>query len=514
MSVIFDIVRKRADLAPDALAIREVTTGQEISYRELDFRSELFAQALERMGLVAGQRVGILSHNNAAFFEILFACGKAGVILVPLNWRLTPSELLPLLEDSAIDVLIHDNNTADLAQSLIGQRDLTLIPIQTHGAPLVEGSFQDLQAQSKQCVKRDLAWPADNTWYMIYTSGTTGTPKAVPQTFGMAMSNYTNLVQALDISAKTRSPNFLPLFHTAGINLHTLPILIAGGTIDVLPGFEADMFMKLLAERLTTAIFAVPAVYQALRLHPDFEQIDFASIPSWGSGGAALPDTVVEIFLTKGVRICQGWGMTETGPSILFQTPLDAETKLGSVGRPLMLSETRIVGPDGKDVRQGEAGELLVRGPLITPGYWNRPDSNSETFGDGGWMRTGDIARKDADGCYYIVDRIKDMYISGGENVFPAEIENVLAAHPDILEAAVLGVADDKWGEVGCACVIAKPGRTPQEADVIAFCKDRLAKYKIPKSMKLLGEFPRTPAGKVRKHILRTTLSAAEPVHS
>jgi len=356
VSVIFDIVRKRADLAPDALAIREVTTGQKISYRELDFRSELFAQALERMGLVAGQRVGILSHNNAAFFEILFACGKAGVILVPLNWRLTPSELLPLLEDSAIDVLIHDNNTADLAQSLIGQRDLTLIPIQTHGASLVEGSFQDLQAQSKQRVKRDLAWPADKTWYMIYTSGTTGTPKAVPQTFGMAMANYTNLVQALDISAKTRSPNFLPLFHTAGINLHTLPILIAGGTVDVLPGFEADMFMKLLAERLTTAIFAVPAVYQALRLHPDFEQIDFASIPSWGSGGAALPDTVVEIFLTKGVRICQGWGMTETGPSILFQTPLDAETKLGSVGRPLMLSETRIVGPDGADVRQGEAG--------------------------------------------------------------------------------------------------------------------------------------------------------------
>lgn len=506
MSVIFDIAEKRANLSGDALAIREVMTGQEISYVELNERADRFAQALERIGVSVGQRVSILTHNNAAFFEILFACGKAGIVLVPLNWRLTSSELFPLLDDSDINVMIHDEDCNELVTSLAEGRDLTLVPIQKHGAPLREGSYQSLQSQSTDTVKRDLAWAADSTWYMIYTSGTTGVPKAVPQTFGMAMANYTNLAQALDISTASRSPNFLPLFHTAGINLHSLPILIAGGTIDVLPGFEPDLFMDLLAEGKTTAIFAVPAVYQALRIHPAFNKIDFANIPSWGSGGAALSDTVVRVFLEKDVRICQGWGMTETGPSILFQTRKDAETKIGSVGRPLMLSECKIVDGDGVEVTQGEVGELLVRGPLITPGYWNRPDANAQTFEVGGWMRTGDVARRDEDGCYYLVDRIKDMYISGGENVYPAEVENILAAHRDILEAAVLGVPDERWGEVGCACVIAKPGHTPNEADVVAFCIERLAKYKIPKSIRFMQDFPRTPAGKVRKHLLRDSL--------
>ncbi|MBR9862234.1 MAG: long-chain fatty acid--CoA ligase [Rhodobacteraceae bacterium] len=506
MSVIFDITAKRADLSPDALAMRDVVSGEEITYQTLEDRANRVAAALERAGLKAGQRVGILTHNNTAFFEILFACAKARIILVPLNWRLTVPELLPLLEDSDINVMIHDVNCSDLAKDAAAVRSLTLVPIQPHGEQPVAGSYQSMRTEPQGDRMRDPAWPADDTWYMIYTSGTTGVPKAVPQTFGMAMSNYLNLTQALDISARSRSPNFLPLFHTAGINLHTLPILIAGGTVDVLPGFDPELFMSVLQEGKTTTLFAVPAVFQALRTHPKFNEIDFTKIPSWGSGGAALPDAVVQEFLSKGVRICQGWGMTETGPSILFQTPNDAETKLGSVGRPLMLSEAKIVDESGKRVAVGDTGELLVRGPLITPGYRNRPEANAETFLEGGWMRTGDVARQDEDGCFYLVDRIKDMYISGGENVYPAEVENTLAHHPDILEAAVLGVADEQWGEVGCACVIPKPGHTPVEADVIAFCKDRLAGYKIPKSVKIMEDFPRTPAGKTRKHLLRDML--------
>ena len=228
MSIIFDIAAKRAELSADVLAIREVVTGQEITYRELNERANRFAEALKRLGIEAGQRIGILSHNNAAFFEILFACGKAGVILVPLNWRLTSAEIMPLLDDSNIDLMIHDANCAELARSLTEERNLTLIPIQTHGDPLEDGSYQSLLAQSTETVKRDLAWPTENIWYMLYTSGTTGIPKAVPQTFGMAISNYLNISQVLGLSPSSRSPNFLPLFHTAGINLHTLPIFIAG----------------------------------------------------------------------------------------------------------------------------------------------------------------------------------------------------------------------------------------------------------------------------------------------
>ena len=506
MSLIFDITKRRTALNGDGLALREVATGQEITYSELNTRADLFAVALRgALGRAQGDRVGILTHNNAAFFEILFACGKAGVILVPLNWRLTPSELAPLLEDAGIDVLLHDHNCAELSHSLAASRDLQLVPIHTRGDAPTPGSYQALMAEADpaHAPVRDDGWAAEDTWYMLYTSGTTGIPKAVRQTFGMAMANYVNVTQTFGLSVTSRSPNFLPLFHTAGVNLHSMPILISGGTVDVLPGFDPDMFMAVLAEGKTTTIFAVPAVYQALRVHPKFEEIDFGDIPYWGSGGAALPDAVVELFRSKGINIYQGWGMTETGPAILFQTDDDATRKIGSVGRPLLLGDVKIVADQGRDVPVGEAGELLARGPLITPGYWNRPEANAKTFTEDGWMHTGDVARCDEDGCYFLVDRIKDMYISGAENVYPAEIENVLAGHPDILEAAVVGVDDTTWGEVGCAFVMARPGHTPDEADVLAYCRERLAGYKIPKSMRVLDDFPRTAAGKVRKHILK-----------
>ena len=241
MSLIFDITKRRTALNGDGLALREVATGQEITYSELNTRADLFAVALRgALGRAQGDRVGILTHNNAAFFEILFACGKAGVILVPLNWRLTPSELAPLLEDAGIDVLLHDHNCAELSHSLAASRDLQLVPIHTRGDAPTPGSYQALMAEADpaHAPVRDDGWAAEDTWYMLYTSGTTGIPKAVRQTFGMAMANYVNVTQTFGLSVTSRSPNFLPLFHTAGVNLHSMPILISGGTVDVLPGFD------------------------------------------------------------------------------------------------------------------------------------------------------------------------------------------------------------------------------------------------------------------------------------
>ncbi|MGE5145228.1 MAG: AMP-binding protein, partial [Candidatus Eiseniibacteriota bacterium] len=318
-----------------------------------------------------------------------------------------------------------------------------------------------------------------------------------------------NLTGAIDLTARDVTLNYLPLFHTAGINLHTLPTLIAGGSVVVLPGFDADRFFDLIEAGRITALLAVPAIYQALSVHARFADADLSKVRSWSSGGAPLAHALIDIYAKRGVTLCQGYGMTETGPTTFLMRPEEAERKLGAVGRPLMMTESRIVGVDGRDVAAGEAGELLIRGANVTPGYWNRPDATAETLDADGWLHTGDVARVDADGYVYIVDRIKDMYISGGENVYPAEVENVLAGHPDVLEASVIGVPDERWGEVGCAYVIPRPGRAVDDAALRVYCREHLAGYKVPKSFVVVDDLPRTPAGKVRKHVLRAEAMAA-----
>jgi fatty-acyl-CoA synthase len=250
----------------------------------------------------------------------------------------------------------------------------------------------------------------------------------------------------------------------------------------------------------------VPAIYQQLALHPKFAQTDFAHIRSWGCGGAPLPDVLVERFAAKGVRVCNGYGMTETGPTAFLAAREDALSKIGSVGKPQMLLDVRIVDADGRDVREGESGEIWMRGPGLTPGYWGKPADTANAFTGDGWLKSGDIGRRDAEGCYYVAGRIKEMYISGGENVYPAEVENVLARHAAVLESAVIGVADEKWGEVGHAFVMLRPGAaTPSANELIQHVRAQLAAYKAPRHISFVEDFPRTAAGKIRKHLLAVT---------
>ena len=502
MKTIFDFAAKRAALSPDRAAFIEHGDGRELTFAAFNTRAECCATALERLGLSAGERVAILCHNTTTFFEILFGCGKARLVLVPLNWRQTPAELIPILADCGARILVHDDATAELATALARTSDARLISFPEYEALIAEGTCSDAAG-----LRRETAWPTDRVWYLLYTSGTTGRPKAVIQTVGMALANAVNVQQATGLTGGDRMANFLPLFHTAGINLHTLPLFIAGGVSTVLPRFEVDPLLDLIAEGRVTILFGVPAIYQAISLSPRFATTDFLPVRHWGCGGAPLPESLIRAFLVKGVRVCNGMGMTETGPTVFLMDPEKAVEKIGSVGKPQLLSEVRLIDAEGGDVGEGAQGELLFRGPNITPGYFNNPEATAAAFTHDGWLKSGDVARRDAEGYYYIVDRIKDMYISGGENVYPAEVEAVLTDHAAVLEAAVIGVADERWGEVGHAVIRLRPGQTCDGETVRAFARSRLAAYKVPKHVTIVDDYPRTAAGKVQKHMLRRILS-------
>lgn len=490
---IADITARRALLSPDNLAMEELVGGQRVTYRGLEDRAARAATVLADEGVRMGDRVAILCRNRIEFFELLFACAKLGAILVPLNWRMPAAELRPLLADCAPSLLLHGAEDARTVRELFWPGLVTL--------DLDTGYVQRRNMASLHPGRG--GWPADDIWYLLYTSGTTGTPKAVIYTYAMAFVNYVNISQPIGLSGRDRTLNFLPLFHTAGINLHTLPTLMAGGQVLVLPGFDADVMIGLLAEGRLDHFFGVPAVYLQLSQHPRFDQVDLSRVRHWGCGGAPLPDVLVRRYAERGARVCNGMGMTETGPTAFLGDPDHALEKIGSVGKPQIMVGVRIVDPLGRDVPPGQTGELLFGGLGVTPGYWRQPAANQAAFTEDGWLRSGDIARCDADGYYYIVGRLKEMFISGGENVYPAEVENVLTQHEAVLEAAVIGVPDPQWGEVGRAFVRLKPGHpAPQAEELARFCRDRLAGFKVPRQFLMVPEFPRTAAGKVQKHKL------------
>ena len=486
-----DITAKRAALTPGRIAFEDAITARTLTYAALEDRCARAAAVLAGLGVGRGDRVAILCRNRIEFFEIMFACAKLGAILTPLNWRSPAAELAGVIDDCAPSLIVYGESDAELAASI------ARIPL----LALDYGEYEAALAQAAP-LQTERRWTGDATWFLMYTSGTTGRPKGVIQTYQMSAVNAFHVTQAFGVNANDTTLNFLPLFHTAGIQLVTLPTLIAGGRVVVMPGFDATRALNLLPR--LDVFFGVPAVYQQLSLQAAFDKADLSRVRAWGCGGAPLADVLVERFAAKGARVCNGYGMTETGPTAFVAAPEDALTKIGSVGRPQMLVDVRIVDANGRDVAAGGTGEIWMRGPGLTPGYWQRPEDTAKAFTEDGWLKSGDIGRRDADGCYYVAGRIKEMYISGGENVYPAEVENVLARHPAVQEAAVIGVADEKWGEAGCAFVMLKADASPVGAnELVRYCRAHLAAFKAPKQIVFVSDFPRTPAGKVQKHLLR-----------
>ncbi len=485
-----DWVARHAWRTPGKVAAVDVHTGRRFTYAEFDTRIGQLAAHLRRRGVGRGDRVAVLSQNSTSVFEIQFACARLGAIMVPLNWRLALPELEFIADDARPNLLFAGPEQADAAGSL--------------GVPVLdlEEGREGRPLPAEEAVEASL----DDVVTILYTAGTTGRPKGALITHRMNLFNAVNIGMTTRLTCESTHLTILPTFHTGGLNLLANPCFHLGATTVVQRAFDAGETLRLLSDPAAgvTHFFGVPASYLFMSQHPGFAAADLSRLVYAGVGGAPAPLALLETWKQKGCALTQGWGMTETGPSGLVLGADMIIEKQGSCGLPVMHIEAVIADQEGTPLPRGETGELLVRGPSISPGYWNRPEA-TEAAWQGGWFHTGDAARQDADGYFYIVDRWKDMYISGGENVYPAEVENAIYELPAVAEAAVIGVPDERWGEVGRAIVVVKPDVALTEEEVVEHCRSRLARFKVPKSVVFAGALPRNAAGKVLKRELQQT---------
>ena len=492
---------RRVLLSPDKEAV--VDGEKRLTYRQLNQRTNRLSRALMDLGLTYGDRLGILAHNRLEFLEVIMAAAKLGLILVPLNWRLTAIELAFILEDSQTETLVFGSELAELAREVRGRVPVKqAVLLGETNAEILPAYETLLTAQSDEEPDVTKTPDLDTPHIIMYTAGTTGKPKGAILTQGASFWNVINLCTAIDFTTQDRNLVVLPMFHIGGIGLFTLPMLYVGGTAVIQRTFDPVQTFNLLVTEKITLFFGVPAVFLALIQHPGFKADIFQKVRLVMSGGAPLPISLVKQYHDAGIALQQGFGMSEAAPSIATLKKEHALEKAGSIGRAVFHLDARIVDDDMAEVPHGQIGELVIRGPNLMQGYWNRPEATKEAF-TGGWFHTGDLAIMDADGDMTIVERKKDMFISGGENVYPAEVENAIYELPQIAENAVVGIKDERWGEVGKAFVVLKPGQTLETEDITAYLKERLAKYKIPKQVAFLDQLPRNAAGKVLKTVLR-----------
>ncbi len=495
--------RKELDAAKEAVVDGE----RRLSYGELEGLTNQLAHGLHQMGVRHGDRCAILAYNCYEYVMTIFAAAKLGIILVPLNWRLSPPELAFNLNDSGTETLLFDESFEDTARGLQAQtgiqRMICLGETQSDGTTRLETL---LASQPEEPPQPDQAVDLDTPHIIMYTAGTTGKPKGAQLSQGASFYNAINLMVDMQFGPDDRNLSVLPMFHIGGIGLFTLPILYAGGTVVIQRTFEPSETLRLLTAENISLFFGVAAIFLFLIQHADFSAEAFEKVRVAMSGGAPLPVSLVKQYHQAGIVLRQGFGMSEAAPSIATLSEALALEKAGSIGRPLFHVEARVVNENMQPVSAGQTGELVIRGPNLMQGYWNRPEATEEAFA-GGWFHTGDLAQMDSDGDLTIVDRKKDMFISGGENVYPAEVENVIYDLSQVAETAVIGIKDEKWGEVGCAMVVLKPNESISEDTVLAFLRDRLAKYKVPKRVVFLDQLPRNAAGKVLKNELRDQFS-------
>ncbi|MFF4571570.1 o-succinylbenzoate--CoA ligase [Streptomyces sp. NPDC001410] len=479
---------RRARKTPHRTAL--VHGDRSTDYRTLHTRTTRLARALRARGVRRGDRVAYLGPNHPAYLETLFAAGLLGAVFVPLNTRLAGPELAYQLADSGARVLVHAPAR-------------TALPDAPEVRSYVEvgAAYEELLASADDELIDEPVTP-DDTCIIMYTSGTTGRPKGAMLTHGNLTWNAINVLVDTDLTADERALVSAPLFHTAGLNMLTLPVLLKGGTCVLVESFDPEATFDLVERHRITFMFGVPTMFDQIARHPRWPAADLSSLRILTCGGSPVPTPLIAAYQERGLTFLQGYGMTEAAPGTLFLDAEHAVSKAGSAGVPHFFSDVRVVRPDLTPVDVGETGEVVVRGPHVMSGYWGLPEESAASFADG-WFRSGDAARVDADGYVYIVDRMKDMIISGGENVYPAEIEDLLLAHPGIAECAVIGVPDDTWGEVPRAVVVPEAGVDLDPDEVLASLAGRLAKYKIPKSLVVADELPRTASGKLLKSRVR-----------
>ncbi|NUS20032.1 MAG: AMP-binding protein [Mesorhizobium sp.] len=486
-----DPVAMHARAAPERLACVDLASGRNWTYAALDDAIQRAAAVLESHGVEQGQRIAALARNSADLVILQQAAMRLGAIFVPVNWRLAAVERQVILADCGPSLLVHD---ADL--------DITA---PSGCAAVAIARFAAAVEAAAPAPRRPLP-EADRPSIILYTSGTSGRPKGVIVTEANAFATAVNFGVVGRVGHDSIVLCDAPMFHVIGLITNLRPALLKGGSVLISSGFDAGVTNRRLADPAlgVTHYFCVPQMAKMLREHASFAPARWTSLKALFTGGAPNPAADVLWWLQQGVLMADGYGMTEAG-TVLCVPPQAARiaVKAGSAGLPAPSVSLRIVDDAGSDVARGDTGEIWLAGPNVTPGYWNRPDETASAFSGDGWFRTGDMARRDDDGFVTLVDRRKDMFISGGENVFPAEVETALLAHPDITEAAVIGIADARWGEVGRAFVVLRPGRALDSEALVSHCAAHIARYKVPKEFRAVEALPRTASGKVQKHVLR-----------
>ncbi|MEM7466308.1 MAG: long-chain-fatty-acid--CoA ligase [Pseudomonadota bacterium] len=498
------LLAKRAFLNPRTEAFVNGNTGERLTFEALNNRCNQLANALVADGIQKGDRLAILLMNGSEFIETYFACAKIGAVAVPLNWRLVPDELEFILKDSGAKRLIFGEEFYDNVVDLESRGDKTDV---TQWLQLSTGTeiaqFAVSYQQFRDAGNADeppIRASDDDMMYIMYTSGTTGLPKGVVHTHKSSIWGVLTIAATMYAHEGDRYLNPLPMFHVGSLTPLTIGIY-QGITNVVMRSFDPKLAWEIIEkERVTTGLM-VPAMLNFMLQIPDHEKYDSTSVRWFMSGAAPVPVSLIEAYAALDIEIQQVYGLTETcGPACLTDSEA-ARTKAGSTGKAFFHTEVKIVDGDGNECAPNVPGEVLVRGPHIMREYWNRPDATAESIIDG-WLHTGDSATMDDEGFVYIQDRIKDMVISGGENVYPAEIEAVLMQHPNIVEAGVIGKESAKWGESPFAVVV-KNDNALSENDVLQFCSDKLARFKQPKGVAFAEQIPRNPSGKILKRLLR-----------
>lgn len=501
-------ITKRALLSGERTAF--VSGDRYFTYADVEERTNRLANALHEHGVHKGDRVAALLANSVEFMELLFACAKLGALFTPINTRLKPGEVGYVLADSGADVFAYHDGLSPVGRAALSRSDVRVRHAVRVGgiAGEDEFSYADLLASGDPATPPVGAYGSDVACLM-YTSGTTGRPKGAMLTHDNMLWNVVNVLSfGRGLRETDSTVTVAPMFHIGGLGVHSLPLVYAGGTNVILPSFEPAETLDAIARTGATVQFLVPAMWAAMMHLPEFAEHDLSNLESAVAGGAPVPLAVIDFFQRHGVPFQEGFGMTETAPMVSMLGAEDVRRKAGSIGRPAFHVEARIVAADGSEAPIDTVGELVVRGPNIFIGYWMRRRDTAEAFRDG-WFHTGDLGYRDSEGFFTLVDRKKDMIISGGENVYPIEVEQVLHDHPAVRDAAVLGLPHEKWGEVPVAVVVREVDRPIAVEEIVDWCRQHLAGFKVPKQVEFVSELPRNATGKVLKTELRARYDGA-----
>lgn len=505
----FDWLEKRCELSPDKEALIDLNSGRRFTYRQFNERTNKLANAWqEKWGIRKGDRVAIVARNCPEFLEAFYAAGKLGAILVTINIRAASEELAYLFRNAEPQGIIFGEEFLDIISEVKGKIDVSnYLSIGKTKTEEVIAYDDFIKSSSESTPSLDEPISLEDPRLILYTSGTTGYPKGAIITNGNILFNSISfIVHDNQVMPDTVNLSCVPFFHAAGLNILTNPTILMGGTNVIMGSFDVGQVIRLIHEKKVNTVFLISTMWRLVCSHADFPAADFSGLRIATGGGESLPIPLMEAVKAKGVVLTNGYGLTESGPTSIIQRRVDAANKPGSIGVPTFHTAARIVNADGVDMAPGETGEILLRGPSTMAGYWKNPAGTADALRDG-WLYTGDLGYRDEEGAFYIRGRKKEMIISGGENIYPAEVERVLSQHPDIAEAAIFGVPDEKWGEVGYAVICLKAEKKLTKDKVIGFLNDRIARFKIPKYVTFMDELPKAASGKVAKRVLQESFS-------